>query len=666
MIGQPNKTGLRSLAGVALGALAGTQALAQEAAAKDSYLGEIVISATGFEQQIADAPATITVISADDLAGKSYAGITDVLDDIPGISIETTGAGKLPGTSSINMRGLGENYVLFLVDGKPVGESQDAYYNGWGGGQRIQTLPPPSAIERIEVVRGPMSALYGSSALGGVINIITKRTADVWSGSLTYGHTLNENAVEGNSAQIDYYLTGPLIRDRLGLTFYGGRNKRDPDDFQGGRSGRERDSNGIKLSWVMTEAQDLDLELRRTVQRTTNDLGNATSDKLVRTTRDDLSLTHRLRWDNGFETTSFLARENVDIDEGNNLSSHSMLTLNSRTLMQFGRHTATAGLEYKLEQTEHDADRFPAGVSDPERWHLSLFGEDDIALTEDFTLTLGARFDDNENYGEHVTPRIYGVYHLNDAFTLKGGISGGYRVPSLKQADSNVGEQSGGNGLSVDQGNSDLKPEESVNYEIGTIWQPRSDLQIGLTAYRTDFKDRIGKTLICDSPLAADRNDVANFACLFEGELRYRINQYTNIDRAEINGIEATLDYRLGQVDISANYTFSDSEITRGANLGEPLNALPRHMFNLGFDWDATDRLNLWTKAKYKSETNEVLSADRTPGYTIVDMGARYRVNDRVDGFLGIYNVFDKKITNDTYGSLLDGRRYYLGLTATF
>ena len=648
--------------------LASTPVLAQDLSLDDAYLGEIVISATGFEQQIADAPATITVISSEEIEGRSYSGITDILDTIPGISIESSGSGKLPGSSSINIRGFGEDYILFLVDGKPVGDSQDAYYNGWGSGQRTQLLPPPAIIDRIEVIRGPMSSLYGSAASGGVINIITKPTADVWTGTLSVGQTLQEDGKSSDSLQTNYYLTGPLVKDRLGLSFYGSTFDRASDKYEGGFSGIERRTNGVRLTWQMTEAQDLELDYSKSRQTTTRDLDNGTTETDVNTTRHDVALSHQLRWQNGFETTSFLKKERVEIDEGSNLSSFEQLNFNSKTLMIFGAHKMTAGLDYKLEKTFHDADRFPGSINtDLERWHASLFVEDEISLTDDFTLTLGGRYDENEKFGDNFTPRIYGVWHLRDTLTLKGGVSGGYTVPALKRTDDGIVEQAG-RGRGWDKGNSSLQPEESTNYELGMVWTPRSDLQLGLTAYHTKFTDKIDKERICDSP---DTNgdgtvDEAEWSCVYNGETRQWINQYVNLDEAEIQGVEATLDYRWRDLDVTANYTWSDSEITSGVNKGERLNALPQHMVNLGLDWQANDRLSLWSKVKFKSETNEEASSDRVPGYTIVDLGATYDFNDSIQGNFGIYNAFDKQITSEDYGSLLDGRRYFVGLTARF
>src|SRR5690606_19701635 len=100
------------------------------------------------------------------------------------------------------------------------------YYNGFGGAAQVGWLPPMSAIERIEVIRGPMSSLYGSSALGGVINVITKKVSDRWSGGVSVDGTIQENSDASNSYQARYYLSGPLIKDRLGLMLYGSKYHR--------------------------------------------------------------------------------------------------------------------------------------------------------------------------------------------------------------------------------------------------------------------------------------------------------------------------------------------------------------------------------------------------------------------------------------------------------
>ncbi|HCN70973.1 MAG TPA: TonB-dependent receptor, partial [Pusillimonas sp.] len=108
-----------------------TLSVSVQAQEKDvATLSDIVVTASGFEQMIADAPATITVIPREELEGRAYRNVTDALQDIPGVSIEGGAGGKLESTN-ITIRGMNESYVLFLVDGKPLGASSEAYYNGF-------------------------------------------------------------------------------------------------------------------------------------------------------------------------------------------------------------------------------------------------------------------------------------------------------------------------------------------------------------------------------------------------------------------------------------------------------------------------------------------------------------------------------------------------------
>lgn len=647
-------------------------ALERAGMAEAESVGPVVVSATGFEQQIEDAPATISVVSAEEIQRGSYSNITEVLDDIPGISIETSGGGrsKTSGTSSINIRGFDDSYVLFLVDGKPMGNSEEAYYNGWGNGQEIQLLPPPALIERIEVIRGPMSSLYGSGALGGTINIITKKTTDVWTGSLSVGQVKQTNNTSSDTLETSYFLTGPIVKDRVNLTIFGSTFDRDPDDYSGGAIGSSRRSNGVRLNTVVNEQQDFVLEYSTTEQETYNgDLSSGRNQNQgVTSTRDNYALTHNIEWDNGFRTSSFLVYDDFGMENGSNISGYEKLNANSRTQMSFGSHMLTVGGDYRDETTTHAPGRIPDGV-DPEmtRWHAALFAEDEWGITERFILTTGLRYDENERFGDHFTPRLYGVYRMNKALTVKGGISGGYKLPSLKQSDSGILEPSGGDGFSRDQGNTDLTPEESINFEAGLIYTSQKDWQAGLTVYHTNFTDKIERETQC-GPGNATRGDVSTFECVdpVSGSPIYALSQYVNVDEAEIRGVEATYDVELGAFDISANYTFSDSEVTSGDNIGERLNSLPEHMVNLGADWSATNKLKLWVDAKYKSETNDEEPSARTPAYTIVDMGATYRFNDNLQGVFTIYNALNKELNMDEYGSVIDELRFYFGLNATF
>ncbi|RDD69128.1 TonB-dependent receptor domain-containing protein [Paracoccus versutus] len=640
-------------------ALPAAPALAQATAEDEQavvQLDTVVVTATGQAQALPDAPATVTVIDGEEIAKHSYASITDVLKRVPGVVLGS--AGSKTGLPSISMRGMGSGYVLMLVDGKPLGNSNEATYNGYGGGQAEAYLPPPSAIDRIEVIRGPMSSLYGTAASGGVINVITKPVETVWSGEMTLGATSYQDQDSGSSHEARFYLSGPLIADQLGLSIFGSLHDREGDrNFAGGSDGYQiydntRKSLGARLVWSIDDNQKLTFEhvvTDNSSRRTAEDDG---AEGGIEIDRKNSSATHELSWGEGFETTTFINHEDVHFANDGNDSGYKQLTLNSKTARTLGRHDLVFGFDYRDEETRHAPSRVPEDV-DPlmTRSQWAVFAEDSFHLSQDLTLTMGLRYDDNERYGSHVTPRLYGVWHLSDRFTLKGGVSGGYKVPQLKQADSNIFEPAG-RGRGWDQGNTSLKPEESTNFEIGAVWESEAGLQLGMTVYHTKFTNKIDRDRICEGPDGST-------GC----RGRQYVSQYVNRDEAELNGIEATLDYTFGNFELGANYTYSDSKITEGPGEGEGFNDLPLHVLNLSVDWQATDALMVWGNAQYRSATRDDTTVTGHVGeHAILDLGMDYDFTERVSGTLAVYNVADKTFDN----GYSDGRRFYMGLTSTF
>lgn len=203
--------------GVSLCALFVTQGLfAQETSKLDDV--QVVTTAAGYEQKIIDAPASITVITKDQLEKKPYTNLLDAMKYIEGVDIgETT---DKSGQGSVSIRGMGADYTLFLIDGKRQNNKGDIYPNDFGGLQ-FANIPPLSMIERIEVIRGPMSTLYGADAIGGVINIITKKISPEWMGAIDVGRMFQSKSYWGDSSTYDISAMGPLIKDILGLNLRG-------------------------------------------------------------------------------------------------------------------------------------------------------------------------------------------------------------------------------------------------------------------------------------------------------------------------------------------------------------------------------------------------------------------------------------------------------------
>ncbi len=167
---------------LALPSLAAAEASA-DASTKD--LDTVVVTASGNQQWIKDAPASISVISREDIERQPVPDLATLLSRVPGV---TGGLSAVGEQSKIKLRGMPSNYTLVLVDGKRMGSSAATNYRPDLGRQDLNWISPDQ-IERIEVVRGPMSSLYGSDAMGGVINIITKRIGDDWNGSATHSYT---------------------------------------------------------------------------------------------------------------------------------------------------------------------------------------------------------------------------------------------------------------------------------------------------------------------------------------------------------------------------------------------------------------------------------------------------------------------------------------------
>ncbi|MGL6250104.1 MAG: TonB-dependent receptor plug domain-containing protein, partial [Billgrantia desiderata] len=193
--------------------------LAFTAQAQDSArLDNIVVTATGFEQSLRDAPASISVVTREELERRQFANIAEAIADIPGVDVRS-GVGKTGGLN-VSIRGMPSNYTLILIDGRRQNAAADITPNGFGE-TATSFMPPLSAIERIEVIRGPMSTLYGSDAMGGVINIITRRVANEWSGSVSAESTFQQHREEPNSQALSVFASGPLVEETLGLQLRG-------------------------------------------------------------------------------------------------------------------------------------------------------------------------------------------------------------------------------------------------------------------------------------------------------------------------------------------------------------------------------------------------------------------------------------------------------------
>ncbi|WP_165857249.1 ligand-gated channel protein [Marinobacter sp. JSM 1782161] len=658
---QKNLAAAVSAATLASLAMIPGQAWSQESDDDSTTLAPLVVTAAGFEQDVTDAPASITVIDSEKLNSGSYEDITDALRDVPGVIV--TGGGAGDNGADISMRGMGASYTLLLVDGKRQG-SRESRPNGSAGFEQ-DWLPPLASIERIEVVRGPMSTLYGSDAIGGVINVITRKVPREWTGNVEISTIYQEDQDSGNVQQANFNIGGALVEDLVGLQVYGRQYSREEDEIINGYEEKDLQSATARLSFTPTQDQDFVLEAGVTDQRRRSNVGvsgqadgcrGGCTDSDNKHIRRYYSLSHTGRWAIG-TSDSYVQREETE-NQSREITITNTVAKTS-LVVPLANHTATVGADFEKEELEDQTSNQISDRTeiDNERW--AVFAEDEWQMTDSFALTGGVRMDDDENYGSNISPRLYGVWRFAEAWTLKGGVSTGYRAPSLREITPDWGQTSRGGNV---YGNPDLEPETSLNKEIGLHYNDfATGLNGSVTVFHNDFDDKITRVACPQTICDAGPNQ-------FGSDPTYRIN----VDEAVTQGVEVSLGAPLTDtLEANVSYTYTDSEQKSGEYEGEPLTQLPKHLATLGLDWEASNRVKPWLRVTYRGEesnptTGPSQSSTIAPSYTFVDSGLTFAVTEQATIKAGVYNLFDEDVNYDEYGYTEDGRRYWLALNVGF
>lgn len=622
---------------------------------------DIVVTAAGREQDVKNAPASISVITREELERMPYRELTDALLEVPGVTV-TPGEGN---SRDISIRGMAPKYTLILVDGKRM-SSRESRTNG-GNISEGGLLPPLEAIERIEVVRGPMSSLYGSDAMGGVINIITRRIAKNWRGSARVNGTMQLADNYGNYADGNFYLSGP-VTNGIGVQIQGSLNRREGDTIIGGTPKREDETLSGKLALAAGEHHDFLLEAGYYRQEVTTVAGetveaSATSPVGTESTQTQVryvtSISHTGRW--GFATSeSYLQYEDAEGKESQkqikNLVGQSIWTalLPSNTL--------NLGAYFRNEDlTDLTGNRLSGSTrTGTTRTAWALFAEDELRLLDGFALTGGLRMDKDEQYGVHWTPRLYAVWNINPTFTLKGGYSEGFRAPNLRETLADWGQTSRGGTI---YGNPDLEPETSRTIEASLMFETGA-LQATLAGYDTRYNDKITRITCAEAGAWCSGEPLSS--------LGRPPTTYVNVDKARVRGLEASIDLRLSSAwRLNATGTLTDSEQLSGANAGAALNDTPKQQASMSLNWTPTAQLSAFVRAIYRGEeavTEAQISGESTvaPAYTTVDIGASYKITPDFTLHGGVQNLFDERLDYETAAYLIDSARVWIGLSTRF
>ncbi|MDR2100357.1 MAG: TonB-dependent receptor [Campylobacteraceae bacterium] len=733
-----------------------------------------VVSASGHEQKIAEAPASISVITGEELTKKQYITLLDAVKDIEGVDIgETRDKG---GEGTISIRGMGSDYTLLLINGRRQNNVGDLYQNNVYVGSHYNHLPPVTAGERIEVIRGPMSTLYGSDAIGGVINIITKKITPEWSGAVGSSLTLEGNSDFGDDRTADFSIMGPIIKDKLSLSLRGSIYKREASNPKyepvtdpngaihertlgfGGGGRTVANTNweaGTSLTFLPHENHEFTLDYDISKQKYDNSesqvgtldsissIWRASGGKVAprvgyasdqRLEREQYGLSHIGTWGRVKSETSisqittnnygrslpFSAEERKRLQALWDASSGNMANLNAtqkaeldaflprptRTLessQTIFDHTSKIPLEsnyivvggqfinaalkdgvYALDNngsyTESDEFSFK---------QYALFAEDTFFITDTLSFTGGARYDYHDNFGSHISPRIYFNYEPFESWAFKGGVSTGYKTP--KATDLQYGITGfGGQGTSPWIGNPDLKPEKSVNSEVAVYYNHEDGHSFNFTFFVNKFKDKIvnSDTLkICTTLITTDCVDIGEAWADVLGN--NGLTRKQNISEAEIKGFEIAGKFVFTpKLFARVNYTYIDSEQTSGTEKGRPLTSSAKHKGNIMVDWAATQKLSTNLAIELEDKRYRGVDANNNllyyKGYEVVNLGASYKANENLIFHAKINNLFDKDFTSysteftpdgvggytaaftDNYNLKAKSRNFWLGVTGYF
>ena len=592
---------------------------------------EIVVSATRIESTLATSPDAISVVTREEIESLQARTVADVLGTVPGVIVSHNGQ---PGAqTTVFMRGASGVHTLVLVDGVRVN-------NAFSGRFDFANLTVDN-VERIEVVRGPQSTRYGSDALGGVINIVTKKTATETAGSALL--ELGTNDSIRARASLGASLGSVSLSAEASL--FDTDNERPNSQYHtaGGSFG---------ATWQSGERLDIALtgSYRESEAGTPNDVFTSDPNDLTRTeaalgtliahavpvpwwdARLSLSAGHERMWFDGPEPNppAYFG----DVKAETTSDSQRIDLQNVFTIVP--RHRLFLGLSHDSTPTEYTStSAFGETSLDETMTATAVSGQYDWSPARSFTASLGARVDDFSSFGTHATWRAGGRYTVAASGTiLRANAGTGFRAPTVADL------------YFPGSANPDLEPEESTGWDVG-LEQPLlgGRLQVGATWFNNEFDN-----LIQWSPAS------------------YRME---NVAKARTSGLETFLQWApTAALALNASYTWLAT--AEDEETGARLDRRPEHSGSVAAHYRFPRWAQLDTSFRFAGSSNDKYwapdysSQDVTnDGYVTWDLGVTVTPHPRVSLVARVENLLDKEY-EEAYGFPALGRVFWGGATVRF
>jgi vitamin B12 transporter len=650
----------------------------------------VTVTANRSPTSIQRTGSAITVISADDIRSSNPASVADLLRSVPGVSISETGGPG--GSTALRLRGNDARHTLVLIDGVRVNDPTDV-----GGGFDFSSLATRD-IERIEVLRGPQSALYGSDAIGGVVNIITTRgrgkpSAYIQTEAGSRGTVSVNTGVSGSTETTSYAFSLNHIKSD-GFSRFGHRIRRvenvlgtlEPDSWnRSGASGR--------VSWRPLDGVELEIggQYSRSLTQTDNAFGfdedtrgkdrqfsasgfakasvetfegrwkhslTAFSSISDRRSRCDI-VGFSCYYQDPLDRTSFNPADRVDSGfrglrsgaeyQGDiRLGSFGTLIIGARHERERAEFTSNALLPVFIKGYASSADRVTN----------SVFALHQLRLGERTDISLGGRVDRPDDTQAFFTWRATLAHRILETGTkLRSSVGTGAKAPSLYQQYSEYGPLASGAAA--------LRPERSIGYDIG-IDQELFEGRVKLSA--TAYENRLRDLIEFDSSRG-----------LVNPVFFYNIGQYVNVSRATTKGIElaGTADILPGLLRARANFTWQDARAKSSfgsLNAGDKLLRRPTQQGAFALTYTPTEKLTIEPFVTYVGRQVDIARPQGTFGpsarrtlapYATLGIRTDYKLNDHLKLYARAENLTNARY-QEIYNYGTAGRSVYGGIRASW
>ena len=619
-----------------------------------THFDEMVVTATKTPHTLKDVPVETLVITEEDIQKTNAKNILGVLKEIPGLNIANHDDifGTYSWRSTLQGLPFNSGYGLILIDGqRAMGCGQSGGMGEYGIG--LNQLPV-NMIDRIEVVKGPGSAIYGSDAITGVINIITKRISDKatgWAGA-AYGWY---DVKRETSARIEETADGERILNQYNV----------------GYSDRISDDVGYLLAYNYEAAEDIKADPlfshrhaflgKMDAQATDNvklfsKLELSDYEKMDNREEDSYRISLGTDWQVADQHLLALKgyTYNWDFVHGTHGSPYGYkngyISYNQAEL-QYTWHmadsnTLTGGGEFQKQRIDYSIENDDGSLitTDEDIDTKSFFLQDELTLWDKVTLVGGARYDDHSVFGDEINPKFSAMIRLAEATTFRGSIGRSFKSPTIRQLYYDAPYR---HGSYYAQSNRDLKPEKALGYTAGVEQRLFNDrMMLNLGFFRHEVEDMV---------VRVDTGTLHNGLPLMS---------YENVENAWTQGIEFMCRARLaGALEVAMAYTYTQTE---NEETGKELTYVPDHSFSLRPSYEFED-LRLGISAGIAHTGRQFTNGDNTEqidAHTIVDGKIYKYLSSKCKLSFEADDIFDSgKSSEDRYFA---GRTFTLKLDLEF